>query len=56
MSTVPGSSTLSGLVHQVDFTPPGARRFFSLPMHELAGKMVAFDDILGRGGQHSVAG
>ena len=32
---------------RVDFTPPGAHRFFSLPMHELAGQMVAFDDILG---------
>jgi AraC-like DNA-binding protein len=32
---------------QVNFTPPGARRFFGLPMHELADRMVALDDIYG---------
>lgn len=33
---------------QVNFTPPGAYRFFGLPMHELADRMVALDDIYGR--------
>jgi AraC-like DNA-binding protein len=32
---------------QVNFTPPGAYRFFGLPMHELADRMVALDDIHG---------
>jgi AraC-like DNA-binding protein len=32
---------------QVNFTPPGAYRFFDLPMHELADRMVALDDICG---------
>ena len=32
---------------QVNFTPPGAYRFFGLPMHELADRMVALDDIYG---------
>ena len=35
---------------QVDFTPLGARRFFGLPMTELADRMVALDDVLGRPG------
>lgn len=30
---------------QVDFTPLGARRFFGLPMSELVGRMVAFDEL-----------
>ncbi|WP_336065104.1 helix-turn-helix domain-containing protein [Nitratireductor rhodophyticola] len=32
---------------QVDFTPTGARRFFGVPMHELAARMIVLDDILG---------
>lgn len=35
---------------QIDFTPLGARRFFRLPMHELAGRMVPLDAILGNPG------
>jgi AraC-like DNA-binding protein len=33
---------------QVNFTPIGARRFFALPMHELARTVVRLDDLLGR--------
>ena len=32
---------------QIDFTPLGARRFFRLPMYELAERMVPLDDVLG---------
>lgn len=32
---------------QVDFTPTGARRFFGVPMSELAARMIPLDDILG---------
>jgi AraC-like DNA-binding protein len=48
MSTVPVTIDSFGAASciRVDFTPPGARRFFNLPMHELAGRMVAFDNIL----------
>lgn len=35
---------------QVDFTPLGARRFFGLPMHELANCMLPLDDVLGHAG------
>lgn len=35
---------------QVDFTPLGARRFFGLPMSELARRMVGLDDVLGAEG------
>jgi AraC-like DNA-binding protein len=37
---------------QVDFTPLGARRFFRMPMTELADRMVALDDVLGTEGLH----
>jgi AraC-like DNA-binding protein len=30
---------------QVDFTPPGARRFFRLPLRELAGQTVALQEL-----------
>lgn len=42
----------SGASHclQIDFAPLGARRFFRLPMHELAGRMVALDAVLGQAG------
>ena len=30
---------------QVDFTPQGARRFFAMPMHELAHRVVLLDDL-----------
>lgn len=30
---------------QIDFTPLGAHRFFGLPMHELAGRMVKLDEL-----------
>ncbi|MEX0407101.1 helix-turn-helix domain-containing protein [Aquibium sp. LZ166] len=30
---------------QVDFTPPGAFRFFGLPMSEIANRMVGIDDL-----------
>lgn len=32
---------------QINFTPLGARRFFGLPMSELADRMVGLDDVLG---------
>lgn len=35
---------------QVNFTPLGARRFFGLPMSELADSMVVLDDVLGAQG------
>jgi AraC-like DNA-binding protein len=35
---------------QIDFTPAGARRFFGLPMSELAGRMVGMEDLLGAAG------
>lgn len=35
---------------QIDFTPLGARRFFRMPMSELADRMVALDDVLGAEG------
>ena len=35
---------------QVNFTPLGARRFFSLPMSELTDSMVVLDDVLGAEG------
>ncbi len=35
---------------QIDFTPLGARRFFRLPMYELAARMVPLDDVLGTDG------
>ena len=36
---------------QIDFTPLGARRFFRMPMSELADRMVQLDDVLGPEGQ-----
>lgn len=36
---------------QINFTPLGARRFFGLPMNELAGRMVTLDDALGADGK-----
>ena len=30
---------------QIDFTPLGARRFFSLPMHEISGRMVKLEEL-----------
>ncbi len=35
---------------QIDFTPLGARRFFLMPMHELADRMVVLNDVLGHDG------
>lgn len=35
---------------QVNFTPLGARRFFGMPMSELADRMVPFDELLGTAG------
>lgn len=35
---------------QVNFTPLGARRFFGMPMSELADCMVPFDELLGASG------
>lgn len=35
---------------QIDFTPLGARRFFRMPMSELADRIVQLDDILGAEG------
>ncbi|MBB4648929.1 AraC-like DNA-binding protein [Aminobacter niigataensis] len=35
---------------QVNFTPLGARRFFGIPMHELADRMVTLDEVLGPDG------
>ena len=35
---------------KIDFTPLGARRFFLMPMHELAGRMVVLTDVLGHDG------
>lgn len=32
---------------QIDFTPEGARRFFRMPMSELANRLVSLDDVLG---------
>ncbi len=36
---------------QIDFTPLGARRFFAVPLAEIAGRMVALDDVLGAEGR-----
>jgi AraC-like DNA-binding protein len=35
---------------QVNFTPLGARRFFGIPMYELADRMVTLDEVLGPNG------
>jgi AraC-like DNA-binding protein len=35
---------------QIDFTPLGARRFFNLPMSELAGAMIPLDEVCGIAG------
>lgn len=35
---------------QVNFTPLGARRFFGMPMNELADRVVTLDDVLGQHG------
>lgn len=35
---------------QVNFTPLGARRFFGIPMHELADRVVTLDEVLGPDG------
>ncbi|RWM11059.1 MAG: helix-turn-helix transcriptional regulator [Mesorhizobium sp.] len=35
---------------QVNFTPPGARQFFGLPMSELRDRMIGLDDALGSEG------
>src|SRR5262249_28105505 len=50
MSTTPVTIDSFGAASciRVDFTPPGAYRLFHLPIHGFAGRMVAFDDILGR--------
>ncbi len=32
---------------QIDFTPSGAYRFFGIPMHELANRVVSLSDLLG---------
>mgnify|MGYP001342090474 CR=1 FL=1 len=32
---------------QVNFSPPGARQFFGVPMHALAGQMIPLDALLG---------
>ena len=49
MSTAPVTIDSFGAAScvTITFTPPGAHRFFRVPMHELASRMVAFDDILG---------
>jgi AraC-like DNA-binding protein len=49
MSTVPVIIDSFGAASciRVDFTPLGARRLFNRPMHQMAGRMVAFEDILG---------
>lgn len=36
---------------QVNFTPQGARLFFDIPMHEIALRVVHFEDILGSPGR-----
>ncbi len=36
-----------GMGVQVDFTPLAAHRFFGVPMHELANRVVELDDIFG---------
>jgi AraC-like DNA-binding protein len=36
-----------GMGVQVDFTPAAARRFFGVPMHEIANRIVELDDIFG---------
>jgi AraC-like DNA-binding protein len=52
MSTVPVIIDSFGAASciRVDFTPLGARRLFNRPMHEMVGRMVAFEDVLGRDG------
>ncbi|PSJ60023.1 AraC family transcriptional regulator [Mesorhizobium ephedrae] len=35
---------------QIDFSPLGARRFFRMPMHELADRTILLDDVLGNAG------
>ncbi|QRK11256.1 AraC family transcriptional regulator [Archangium violaceum] len=47
LTETPGSS--SGV--QVNFTPLGARRFFGLPMEELACRVVGLEDVLGAEGR-----
>jgi AraC-like DNA-binding protein len=39
---------------QVDFTPLGARRCIGLPMDELTNRVVALEDVLGRGAHELV--
>jgi AraC-like DNA-binding protein len=47
----------SGAQHglQVNFTPLGAYRFFGLPMHEIAQRVAALDDVLGPAAESIVA-
>ena len=40
---------------QIDLTPLGARRILGLPMEELTNRVVALDDVLGRGARELVA-
>jgi len=56
MSTVPVIIDSFGAASciRVDFTPPGARRFFNLPMHELAGRIGRFRRHFGKRGGRTV--
>jgi AraC-like DNA-binding protein len=40
---------------QIDLSPQAARRLLGVPMHELAGRAVALEDLLGRRGTELVA-
>jgi AraC-like DNA-binding protein len=51
LSEAPATTEHDGVQHGVELnlTPPAARRLLGVPMHELAGRVVALDDVLAGG-------